>query len=160
MNHRIVDGSELGHMVIVENGEPCTCGRRGCLEAYASATALVRDAKRATGEAMLPEDIFAAASAGNLLLKEVVDTYIRRLGVGIVNMINIFRPQIVLLGGGISQQGNALLDPIWEIVRTSCFGGEKSSLPELAVATLENKAGMIGAAALIYDAFQWNENEP
>ena len=160
MNHRVVDGSELGHMVIVENGEPCTCGRRGCLEAYASATALVRDAKRATGEDMLPEDIFAAASAGNLALKEVVDTYIRRLGVGIVNMINIFRPQIVLLGGGISQQGNALLDPIWEIVRTSCFGGEKSSLPELAVATLENKAGMIGAAALIYDAFQWNENEP
>jgi len=159
MNGEIVSGSELGHMVIVENGEPCTCGRRGCLEAYASATALIRDAKRATGVDMRPEDIFMEASTGNLMLKEVVDTYIRRLGVGIVNTINIFLPQILLLGGGIAHQSDVLLDPIWDIVRTSCFGREKSSLPELAVATLENRAGMIGAAALIYDVFCWNEKE-
>jgi len=95
-----IGGSELGHMVIVENGEPCTCGRRGCLEAYASAPALVREAARATGREMTPEEIFAAAKE-DPAVKEVTDTYIRRLGTGIVNAVNIFRPRLVLLGGGI-----------------------------------------------------------
>lgn len=153
MNGGLVNGSEPGHMVIVENGEPCSCGRRGCLEAYASATALKREAKRATGTDMQPGDIFPEAAEGNLQLKDVADAYIRRLGIGIVNIINIFRPQIVLIGGGISHQGEALLAPIREAVHKSCFGGESSDLPELEIAALGNGAGMIGAAALIYDAF-------
>lgn len=146
---RGIGGSELGHMVIVENGEPCTCGRRGCLEAYASATALKRDAKRAVGKEMNPEEIFAAAAAGDKVLKDVVDTYIRRLGVGIVNIVNIFRPQMVLLGGGISAQGETILSPIREMLKENCFGGAKSELPEVETAALGNEAGMIGAASLI-----------
>lgn len=146
---RGMGGSELGHMVIVEDGEPCTCGRKGCLEAYASAMALIRDAKRLTGKEMAPEEIFAAANAGDSAMKELVDLYIRRLGIGIVNIVNIFRPQLVLLGGGISAQGEVLLAPIREILKDNCFGGEKGKLPEMEIASLGNEAGMIGAANLI-----------
>ena len=144
-----IGGSELGHMVIVENGEPCTCGRRGCLEAYASATALVREAKKSTGYILTPQEIFAGAGQGDRKLQEVVDTYIRRLGIGIVNIVNIFRPQLVLIGGGISGQGEAITRPLNEIVRANCFGGDKGQIPVIETATLGNEAGMIGAASLI-----------
>ncbi len=144
-----VGGSELGHMVIVEDGEPCTCGRRGCMEAYASATALIREGKRAVGKTLTPEEIFEGAEKGDAVLKEVVDLYIRRLGTGIVNIINIFRPQLVLLSGGVSAQGENLLKPLREIVAKSCFGGDKGELPEIEQAPLGNEAGMIGAASLI-----------
>lgn len=146
---RGIGGSELGHMVIVENGEPCTCGRRGCLEAYASATALKRDARRAAGKELEPGEIFALAAEGDPVMKEVVDVYIRRLGLGIVNIVNIFRPQLVLLGGGISRQGEILLAPLREIVKKECFGGEKGDMPEIEEAVLGNDAGMIGAAGLL-----------
>ncbi len=146
---RGVGGSELGHMVIVENGEPCTCGRRGCLEAYASATALKRDARRASGKDLDPKEIFELADQGDPVMKPVVDAYIRRLGLGIVNIVNIFRPQLVLLGGGISRQGETLLAPLREIVKKECFGGEKGDVPEIEAAVLGNDAGMIGAAGLL-----------
>lgn len=146
---KAVGGSELGHIVIVEDGELCTCGRKGCLEAYASATALIRDAKRATGKDLSPQEIFAGAKNGDSVLKEIVDLYIHRLGLGIVNFVNIFRPQLVLLGGGISAQGETLTAPIYEMMKEECFGGEKGELPEIAIAALGNKAGMIGAASLI-----------
>lgn len=144
-----IGGSELGHMVIVENGEPCTCGRRGCLEAYASVTALVRDAQKATGKQLSSQEIFERASQGDSVLSEVVDLYIRRLGTGIVNIVNIFRPQLVLLGGGISGQGKLLVDSLRSIMRKNCFGGDKGELPEIEIAALGNEAGMIGAASLI-----------
>lgn len=144
-----IGGSELGHMVIVEDGEPCTCGRRGCMEAYASATALIREGKRAVGKTLTSEEIFEGAEKGDAVLKEVVDLYIRRLGTGIVNIVNIFRPQLVLLSGGVSAQGENLLKPLREIVAKSCFGGDKGELPEIEQATLGNEAGMIGAASLI-----------
>ena len=142
-------GSEFGHMVIIENGEPCTCGRRGCLEAYVSATALMRDAKRASGMELTPEEIFRAAAAGDDRMQEVVDAYIRRLGIGIVNIVNIFRPQLVLLGGGISRQVGVLLALLREMGSEGCCGGEKGQLPESEIAALGNEAGMIGAASLI-----------
>lgn len=144
-----IGGSELGHMVIVEDGEPCTCGRRGCLEAYVSATALKRDARRVSGLDLKPEEIFELAEEGDTLIKVVVDAYIRRLGLGIVNIVNIFRPQLVLLGGGISKQGETLLAPLREIVKKECFGGEKGDVPEIEAAELGNDAGMIGAAGLL-----------
>lgn len=144
-----IGGSELGHMAIVENGEPCTCGRRGCLEAYASATALIRDAKRAAGKDMQPQEIFEEALRGDSKLKEVVDMYIRRLGTGIVNIVNIFRPQLVILGGGLSGQGDMLIKPLYDIMKKECFGGAGGELPEIEIAALGNKAGMIGAASLM-----------
>lgn len=144
-----VGGSELGHMVIVENGEPCTCGRRGCLEAYASVPALVRDASRAAGKNLSPQEIFEEAQKGEPVLKEVVEMYIRRLGIGIVNIVNIFRPQLILLGGALSEQGEMLTAPLNDIMRAGCFGGDKGEFPEIEIAALGNKAGMIGAASLI-----------
>ena len=146
---RGISGSELGHMVIVENGEPCTCGRQGCLEAYASATALKREARCASGKDLNPEEIFELAVQGDAVMKGVVDTYIRRLGLGIVNIVNIFRPQLVLIGGGISRQSGTLLEPLREIVKKECFGGEKGDVPEIEMAVLGNDAGMIGAAGLL-----------
>lgn len=146
---RGIGGSELGHMVIVENGEPCTCGRRGCLEAYVSATALVREAKKSTGHILTPQEIFAGAGQGNRQLKEVVDAYIRRLGIGIVNIVNIFRPQLVILGGELSGQGEMLTAPLRGIVKEGCFGGDKGELPEIEIAALGKEAGIIGAASLI-----------
>lgn len=146
---RGIGGSELGHMVIVENGEPCTCRRRGCLEAYASATALKREAKRASKKELIPSEIFALAKQGDPAMKEVVEIYIRRLGLGIVNIVNIFRPQLVLLGGGISGQGESLLVPLRRILREECFGGERGDVPEIEEAVLGNNAGIIGAAGLL-----------
>ena len=146
---RGIGGSELGHMVIVENGEPCTCGRRGCLEAYASATTLKREAKRISKKELTPSEIFALAKQGDPAMKEVVETYIRRLGLGIVNIVNIFRPQLVLLGGGISGQGESLLVPLRRILREECFGGERGDVPEIEEAVLGNNAGIIGAAGLL-----------
>lgn len=146
---RGIGGSELGHMVIVENGEPCTCGRRGCLEAYASATALKREAKRASKKELIPSEIFALAKQGDPAMKKVVEIYIRRLGLGIVNIVNIFRPQLVLLGGGISGQGESLLVPLRRILREECFGGERGDVPEIEEAVLGNNAGIIGAAGLL-----------
>lgn len=142
-------GSELGHMVIVENGEACTCGRKGCLEAYASATALMREAKRATGEDLKPKEIFEGARAGDPKLQKLVQNYIGKLGTGIVNIVNIFRPQLVILGGGISAQEEDLLPPLREMMKTGCFGGEKGELPEIERAAPGNEAGMIGAASLL-----------
>lgn len=143
-----IGGSELGHMVIVEDGEQCTCGRKGCLEAYVSETALIRDVRRAVGKELTPEAVFAAAKKDEAV-KAVVDSYIRRLGTGIVNIVNIFRPQLVLLGGGVSVQGEELIKPVEEIMRQGCFGKEKSELPQIKIASLGNEAGMIGAAGLI-----------
>lgn len=146
-----IGGSELGHMVIVEDGEPCTCGRRGCLEAYVSVPALVRDAKRATGKALSPQEIFDGAGSGDDALRKVVDLYIRRLGIGIVNIVNIFRPQLVLLGGELSAVGELLAGPLSDMVKKGCFGGEKGGLPEIGTAALGNEAGVIGAASLHFD---------
>ncbi|MCI8430291.1 MAG: ROK family protein [Lachnospiraceae bacterium] len=144
-----VGGNELGHMVIVEDGERCTCGRRGCLEACVSSGALIRDARAATGQEMTPKEVFAGAAAGDIRLKEIVDRYTRRLGTGLVNIVNIFRPQLVLLGGELSPQAETLLPSLREMMKEGCFGGEDSEYPEIEIGALGNKAGVIGAAILL-----------
>ena len=146
---RGIGSSEAGHMVIVDNGELCTCGRKGCLETYASATALVRRARRVAHKELKPEEIFAGAAFGDTLLKKVVADYTRMLGTGIVNLVNIFHPQLVLLGGGLSAQKETLLAPLREILLSQSFGGTKAQIPELEIAKLGNEAGMIGAAGLL-----------
>ena len=146
---KVLGGSEIGHMVIVEDGELCTCGRKGCLEAYASATALRRNAQHAVGEVLEPKEIFERAEAGDETLRRVVDQYIGHLGTGLVNIVNIFRPHLILIGGGISGQGETLLAPLREMMKEGCFGKEKGELPKIKIAALGNKAGIIGAASLI-----------
>ena len=117
-------GAELGHMVICSGGEQCTCGRRGCLEAYASATALIRDTKRAMEkhpDSKMWETYTLENANGktpfdykdtDIYAKEVVDNYIRNLATGITNLVNIFRPEVVLLGGGVCAEGDNLIIPL------------------------------------------------
>ncbi|MEG1073745.1 MAG: type I phosphomannose isomerase catalytic subunit [Ruthenibacterium sp.] len=156
-------GAELGHTTLIAGGAPCTCGRNGCLEAYASATALVREARSAA--AAHPESIMNAMCAGDLdkmngripfdaaraddaAGKAVVAQYIEWLGEGIVNMVNIFRPEVVLISGGICGEGEYLTDPLNAFVRKYAFAGKHAPIPPVLRATLGNDAGILGAANL------------
>lgn len=156
-------GAELGHTVIAYGGRHCTCGRDGCFEAYCSATALVAMTK----EAMLEDNssklweladssidnidgktAFDAMRLGDATGTAVVDKYINYLGCGLVNMINIFQPQMVLLGGGVCKEGEYLTKPLEEIIRHDSYCIDDKLLPKLGIAKLGNDAGIIGAAFL------------
>lgn len=155
-------GAELGHMVIDVDGESCSCGRKGCWEAYSSATALIRDAKIAAIRykdsklnELLNGDLskmnakipFDAAQAGDTYAQEVIDRYIKYLAVGIVNVINIFEPQVLVIGGGVCAQGDNLLNPLMDQVRSQVYG-QKDPKTTIKIAELGNDAGVIGAAML------------
>lgn len=156
-------GAELGHTVLVKNGELCTCGRRGCLEAYASASALIRQTKRAAEKH--PESIiwnicggelkrisgktaFEAEQQGDETGRQVVNDYIACVSEGVANFVNIFRPEYVILGGGICNEGVRLLNPVNDFVCKHCYGGGRVEPPKVVRAVLGNDAGIIGAAAL------------
>ncbi len=154
-------GAELGHSIIVSGGEQCTCGRKGCLEAYASASALIRDTKRAM-QAHKDSKMWEIGSLDNVTGKtafdykasdkyaaEVVENYIRMLSEGIVNFANIFRPEVVILGGGVCAQGDALLQPLQELLNRDLFAGELGPQVRILIAELGNSAGLLGAAALL-----------
>lgn len=153
-------GAELGHATLIAGGRKCSCGRRGCIECYCSASALIHQANCALEEypdslmeemkkesgSMSGKIPFEAAKKGDWLAKRVVDQYIEWLGEAITNYINIFRPEVVLISGGICCQGKNLTDPLNKFVRKYAFGGEEVDIPEVEIASLENDAGMIGAA--------------
>lgn len=154
-------GAELGHSVIEMGGEPCTCGRRGCLEAYASATAIIRDTKRAM-QAHPDSKLWEVGSIDAVngktafdyydtdkYAKDVVDSYIKHLACGITNMATIFRPDAIILGGGVCAQGDTLIKPLKEILDNEIFGKDMGPRVALLTAKLENDAGCLGAAALV-----------
>ena len=154
-------GAELGHSVIVAGGEQCTCGRKGCLEAYASATALIRDTKRAM-HADKNSKMWQIGSIDNVtgktafdykdideFAKSVVDGYIKKLGAGVTNIVNEFRPEAVILGGGVCAQGDNLIKPLQEFVNKEIFAGSKGPQVKILTATLGNNAGILGAVALL-----------
>ena len=153
-------GAELGHSVIVAGGERCSCGRRGCLEAYASATALIRDTKRAM-EADKSSKMWEIGSLDKVSgetafeykdtdpsAKSVVDSYIEKLAVGITNIANELRPEAVILGGGVCAEGDVLIKPLQELVDREIFAGARGPRVKIITATLGNRAGLLGAAAL------------
>lgn len=153
-------GAEIGHTVIRVGGEKCTCGRKGCFEAYASATALIRQTKRAMEKdresalwKICPDidkvngkTAFDGAAAGDKTAEKVVKNYITYLAEGIANLANIFRPNAIVLGGGVCAQGDTLLVPLRKKVNRMLYGGTKYAPVELLVATLGNDAGLVGAA--------------
>ncbi|MBQ4543079.1 MAG: ROK family protein [Clostridia bacterium] len=167
LNKKIYSGfnghaGELGHTVIVYDGEPCGCGRKGCWETYASVTALIRQTKKAIEEN--PESILAksvdgevngktafdAMRAGCPVGKKVVGQYAKYVAVGITDIINILMPEMIAIGGGISKEGDALIKPILEEVTINMY--KKMAVPtKIVTATLGNDAGIIGAAALGVD---------
>ena len=151
-------GAELGHTLLVLDGEPCTCGRRGCWEAYSSATALIRQARQAAAEhpesllagaeEITGKTVFDSADRGDETANAVVDRFCDYLGAGVTNIVNALAPEVILIGGGISRQGERLLAPVRRYVEKNCFGGKDGAIPIIAAARLGNDAGIIGAAAL------------
>ena len=153
---------ELGHIVIEVGGVPCSCGRCGCWEAYSSATALVRMTKekleecKAQGRYTLMSEAERvsgrtacdAMRAGDEAAKEVYDKYVYYLATGLANMINIFQPEIISLGGGVSNEGQSLRDALLPIIRKEQYGSDFLNTTKIRIAELGNDAGMIGAAMM------------
>ena len=155
-------GSEIGHMMIKMGGELCTCGNYGCFERYASATAIIREARKAIVEypesSMLaacggdPEKLNAkividAAKAGDAAAKAVFGGYVQALAVGIINIINMLDPEVIVLGGGGSAAGEFLLNAVREAVKPMVFF-KTMPYARIELAQLGNDAGIIGAAML------------
>lgn len=166
----IVDGklrgglasSEAGHMVIIQDGEPCNCGRRGCWERYASATGLIQQTKRAMEahpESLLHEiaaengvegrTAFQAAEAGDETALEVCRNYVNYLAGGLTSLINILRPEAVAIGGGVAAAPERLLlEPLRETVAKESFSRHGGRITKVLRAERGNDAGIIGAAML------------
>ena len=155
-------GAELGHIVIEHNGQQCSCGRKGCWEAYSSATALIRmtnekleecaarsrktlmaEAKRVSGRTA-----FDCMRAGDEAAREVVDKYLAYLITGLVNIVNIFQPEVISIGGGISGEGQSLVDALLDGVRREEYGHGVVPGTQIRIAQLGNDAGIVGAAVL------------
>jgi len=157
-------GCEIGHTAVELDGKRCTCGRKGCWEAYVSASALMRDARQAAAEH--PESlmnelaggkiedingkvVFDAEKKGDPAAKEVVEYYENYLAMGIANLINVFRPEVFIIGGGVSAQKEYLTDALEKKVAEVSFGGGLCELPPIVTSELGNDAGIIGAAFLV-----------
>ena len=152
-------GAELGHMIIEANGKECACGCKGCWEQYASVTALVNLTKEymeknpdsymhkwaSENGRINGRTAFECAKKGDETAKEVVEKYIGYIGTGLTSVINVFQPAKIVIGGGISKEGDYLLSPLKEIVY-SCKYNNYVENTKLEIARLFNDAGIIGAA--------------
>ena len=157
-------GAELGHMILVMDGHKCSCGHRGCFEAYASATALIRDTKEAMNhdhtslmwnyikEHGGPDGrtAFECAKLGDETAIVVKSNYIKYLGEGIISIANIFRPEAVLLSGGVSNQGETLTKPLRNYIKERLYGVPYTPMVDIKIASLGTDTGVYGAAALIF----------
>lgn len=156
-------GAEIGHTKLVYNGLLCTCGQRGCFECYASATALINQAKDAAADC--PESLlnemcnnnptlmnaktpFDAAKKGDATAIAVIDRYMDYLAAGVSSLVAVFRPQAVIIGGGISAQGEELINSLKKKLYSCTFSAQQIDIPQLLIARLGNNAGIIGAAML------------
>ncbi len=157
---------ELGHIVIEVDGLPCGCGRHGCWETYSSATGLINMTKEKLAECekegrktIMTEMVasagkvsgltsFDAMRKGDSAAKEVVDKYIKYLASGLSSMINIFQPEVLSIGGGISNEGQFLLDLVTPLVMNQIYGTGYVNPPSIRIAALRNDAGLIGSAVL------------
>ncbi len=153
-------GAELGHMVISYGGAKCTCGRRGCFEAYASATALIEMTKKAMKEdrksdmwTIVNKKLSNVTGKTSFLSKdgtgkEVIRAYLGQLAEGVVNLVNIFQPEILSIGGGISHEGEKILIPVKRMIKNKSFARFGKEQTKVCLASLGNDAGIIGAALL------------
>ena len=171
IDHKVYSGSnfagaELGHIVIQQGGRQCSCGRRGCWEAYSSATAMISMTQEkleecaAAGRDTLMSELVAqrgrvtgrtacdAMRMGDAAALEVYNEYIKYLACGLTNIVNIFQPQVISLGGGISGEGQSLVDAVSPLVHAEQYGSGIVNLADIRIAKLGNDAGIIGAAFL------------
>ena len=155
--------AEFGHMTIDHDGDPCNCGRRGCFEAMASANALITQAReqmRKHPESLLwslcggnaakveAKTVFDGAAAGDETARELLDVYITYLAEGITNIINVFQPAVLCIGGGVSRAGEVLLRPLREEVARRVYSRNSKRNTRIELAKLDNDAGILGAALL------------
>lgn len=155
-------GAELGHTVIVHDGRECACGRRGCFETYASTAALIRDccdyiskypssllasisAERSKVDG---HTVFLAMDEGDASATEIFSRYCSYLACGLTNFVNIFQPELICIGGGISKRGDRLLKPVREILMREDYARQCSQRTQLVFSALNDDAGIIGAALL------------
>lgn len=153
-------GAEIGHMVIERGGHKCTCGRRGCFEVYCSARALTEKTKQAmeddTSSEMWKTYSYDTADGRTAFeymdcdraARQVADWYLKYLACGVANIANIFRPQIIMIGGGVAAQGTRITAPLQRLVDGELFGGTEYAPVKIVCAALGVKAGAYGAAAL------------
>ena len=160
--------TEFGHIVMRNNGIPCGCGRRGCFEQYASATALIRYTKQ---EMLKNKDSlmwsecggnidnasgktsFLCAKKGDKSARKVVKKYVNYLSEGILDFCNLFRPEAIVLGGGISKEGEYLTEKIVKYLEKYSYGYKNSPKSLILTAKLKNDAGIVGAASLVAEEF-------
>ncbi len=155
-------GAEIGHMVIERGGIKCTCGRRGCFEVYCSARALTAKTREVmeddTASEMWKGYSYETADGRTAFeymdcdrsAKSVVDWYLKHLACGVANLANIFRPQVIMMGGGVAAQGTRLTAPLQKLVDEEIMGGNEYAPVPGVCATLGNRAGAYGAAALLF----------
>ena len=148
------EGGELGHTVLVYDGIPCqgTCTGRGHLEAYVSGTAATKLAREAFGPAVDSHRLVRIAAEGDSTAIEILDGIGRKLGAAIGSFVNIFRPQLVVIGGGFAAAGDFLLEPARETMRREALPPARDRV-EIVRAELGTAAGLIGAALIAYDEF-------
>ncbi|TML52791.1 MAG: ROK family protein, partial [Actinobacteria bacterium] len=146
------DGGELGHTVLVYDGLPCqgTCTGRGHLEAYVSGTAAAKLAQQAFGPAVDAHRLVRLAAEGDATAIEILDGIGRKLGAAIAGFVNIFRPQLVVIGGGFASAGDFLLGPARETMHRDALPPANERV-EIVRAELGTAAGVIGAALVAYD---------
>jgi glucokinase len=155
--------AEFGHMSIAYEGISCNCGRNGCFEAMASATALIRQARELIAEnqntllwrlcqgdadRLEAKTVFDAAAVGDRAAMQLLDTYTTVLSEGIANIINIFQPAVLCIGGGVSKAGEALLQPVRNKVAQRIYSKNSKRNTRIELAKLDNDAGVLGAALL------------
>lgn len=167
INGRVFSGShgvatEIGHMVTVDGGELCSCGKRGCWERYASATALIREGRKLCAEKpecalmkavenditkITAKDVIDLARDGDPDCAPIFDNYVHHLAVGLANLINVYDPEVFVLGGGVSHAGEFLLNAVRAKLPQYVFF-KTMPYARVELATLTNDAGIIGAAML------------
>lgn len=155
-------GAEMGHIVINEGGRPCTCGRNGCWEAYASVSGLIKTTQEHMEKN--PDSLmwkispsldkvngltsFDAMRKGDAEAQKVVDEYLHSVATGIVDIVNVLQPEVLCIGGGISKEGDYLLIPVKKFAEAEMYARFNATKTDIRIAKLGNDAGIIGAALL------------
>lgn len=154
------NGGEFGHVTVRRGGRLCSCGRRGCVEAYASGTSIAARAQAAIRggvrsslgelETITAADVSQAAAAGDQLAREVWDETVDLLGSAVTDLVNVFEPDLVVLGGGVTRAGAMLLDPIQQLVAREAMP-PAADAARIALAGLGDLVGVVGAGAIAHD---------
>ncbi|GLC29926.1 ROK family protein [Clostridium omnivorum] len=162
LNGRVYRGNtsnalEIGHTTVLPDGPRCNCGNYGCVEALASGTAIGRQGKEAVAQGLETSlksyenitsyEVFKEAEKGDKVAKDILERSLTFLGIGIANIITSFDPEMVIIGGGVSQAGDIVFDKVREVVNKRCFKAMADGC-RILPAALGTKAGVMGAVAL------------